>query len=63
LHERATVKLAEVEARIADLQVIATTLRAVLDAGCADLITCAASPVCPLPFADLATRTDDAPRG
>jgi MerR family mercuric resistance operon transcriptional regulator len=30
LHERATVKLAEVEARIADLQVIATTLRAEL---------------------------------
>lgn len=60
LQERAVVKLAEVKAKIADLQVIATTLRAALDAGCADLITCEATPGCPLPFADLAT--DDTPR-
>jgi len=39
LPERVAVKQAEVEAKIADLQVIATTLRAALEAGCADLIT------------------------
>ena len=55
LRERASVKLVEVEAKIADLQVIAATLRAALDAGCADLITCATTPECPLPFAELAT--------
>lgn len=54
LRERATVKLVEVETKIADLQVIATTLRAALDAGCADLMICAGIPECPLPFADLA---------
>jgi DNA-binding transcriptional MerR regulator len=51
LPARAAAKLAEVEARIADLQVVAGTLRAALDAGCRDLVTCAASPGCPLPFA------------
>jgi MerR family mercuric resistance operon transcriptional regulator len=59
LQERAAAKLGEVEAKISDLQVIASTLRAALDAGCADLITCAATPQCPLPFADLATRAGD----
>jgi len=54
LQERAAAKLAEVEAKVADLQVIAATLRAALDAGCANLITCVAIPECPLPFADLA---------
>jgi len=54
LRERATAKLAEVEAKIADLTVIAGTLRAALEAGCADLIECAGLPECPLPFADLA---------
>jgi MerR family mercuric resistance operon transcriptional regulator len=59
LRQRASVKLVEVETKIADLQVIATTLRAALDAGCADLTTCAATPECPLPFADLATSAAD----
>ena len=54
LHARAQQKLAEVDARIADLTVIRETLQAALDAGCDDLITCAATPRCPLPFADLA---------
>jgi DNA-binding transcriptional MerR regulator len=53
LPARAQAKLAEVEARIADLQVIAGTLRAALDAGCADLVTCAGSACCPIPFATL----------
>lgn len=56
LQRRAAAKLAEVETKIVDLQVIATTLRAALDAGCADLISCADEPECPLPFADLATH-------
>jgi MerR family mercuric resistance operon transcriptional regulator len=55
LQARARDKLADVEAKIADLTVIAGSLRAALDAGCDDLIDCAHSPGCPLPFADLAT--------
>ncbi|TYK51527.1 MerR family transcriptional regulator [Actinomadura decatromicini] len=55
LRESARAKLAEVEARITDLQVIADTLRQALDAGCDDLVACAAEESCPLPFADLAT--------
>jgi DNA-binding transcriptional MerR regulator len=54
LHARAAGKLAEVETKIADLQVIAGTLRAALAAGCDDLAECADSPCCPIPFADLA---------
>ena len=50
LHARARAKLAEVEARIADLTVIAGHLRAATDAGCDDLITCAQQPACPVPF-------------
>jgi MerR family mercuric resistance operon transcriptional regulator len=44
-----------VESRIADLEVIAATLRAAVDAGCDDLAACAASAGCPIPFADLAS--------
>ena len=50
LRDRATSKLAEVESRIADLTVIADTLRAALAYGCDDLTACATSPACPLPF-------------
>jgi hypothetical protein len=45
--------LTEIEAKIVDLQVIAYTLRATLDAGCDDLTTCATTDCCPLPFAEL----------
>jgi MerR family mercuric resistance operon transcriptional regulator len=55
LHARAVAKLAEVEARIADLQVVAGTLRAAVDAGCDDLVACANVPRCPIPFATGAT--------
>jgi DNA-binding transcriptional MerR regulator len=48
LQRRATAKLAEIEAKIADLQMIAGELRAALDAGCDDLATCATTPCCPL---------------
>src|SRR5262249_28044842 len=50
LPSRAAAKLAEVEAKIADLQVIASTLRAAIDLGCDDLTVCAQVPRCPLPF-------------
>lgn len=54
LQTRVRQKLAEVDARIADLTIIRETLHAALAAGCDDLIMCAATPQCPLPFADLA---------
>lgn len=44
LQASASAKLAEVETRISDLQVIAGTLRAALDAGCDDVVACADSP-------------------
>lgn len=50
LSERAAAKLRDIEARIAELETIAATLRAALDAGCDDLAECAAVPGCPLPF-------------
>lgn len=53
LRGRAAAKLEDVEARIADLQLMAATLRTALDAGCDDLLACATTEGCPLPFADL----------
>lgn len=50
LRQRAAAKLTEIESKIADLEVIATTLRAAIDAGCDDLTACATSSCCPLPF-------------
>lgn len=43
----------EVEQKIADLEVIRDTLRAAVAAGCDDLVACAASPGCPVPFVEL----------
>jgi len=63
LRSRAQAKLAEVEARIGDLQVIAATLRAAVDAGCDDLVACAGQPCCPIPFATLAVGVPDADAG
>jgi len=54
LRQRAAAKLAEVEGKIADLTLIADTLRTALDAGCDDLIECASEPRCPIPFTILA---------
>ncbi len=54
LQVRAQLKLAEVEQRLADLTVVRDTLRAALDAGCDDLVACANTPCCPLPFVELA---------
>lgn len=59
LQTRAREKLTDVEAKIADLTVIAKTLRAGLTAGSDDLATCAGDPACPLPFEELGdTRAD-----
>ena len=54
LQAQARTKLAEVDSRIADLQVIRDSLTAALDAGCYDLVECVESSCCPLPFADIA---------
>jgi DNA-binding transcriptional MerR regulator len=54
LQARARTKLAEIDARLADLHTIRDTLADAVDAGCDDLITCADSPRCPLPFSDRA---------
>ena len=45
-----TARLAEVESTIADMQLVARTLKATLEAGCTDLIECAGLPRCPVPF-------------
>ncbi|MEU7143297.1 MerR family transcriptional regulator [Nocardia sp. NPDC046473] len=50
LHARATTKLAEVDAKLAELSAVRDTLRAALTAGCDDLLECSESPCCPLPF-------------
>jgi DNA-binding transcriptional MerR regulator len=50
LQARAKGKLTEIEQKIADLQVIAATLRSAIDAGCDDLTACAATECCPIPF-------------
>jgi MerR family mercuric resistance operon transcriptional regulator len=62
LRERARAKLGEVEAKIADLRVIAGTLRAAIDAGCDDLVTCAGEPCCPIPFATIADGATEVER-
>jgi DNA-binding transcriptional MerR regulator len=62
LPERARAKLAEVEVKIADLQVIASTLRAAIAAGCDDLVACAGEECCPIPFATIARGVPDADR-
>jgi MerR family mercuric resistance operon transcriptional regulator len=47
LARHARAKLAEVEAKLADLHIIRGTLQAALDAGCDNLLACAAIPSCP----------------
>ncbi len=54
LQERARTKLAEVDAKIADLTTIRATLATALEAGCDDLTVCAANACCPIPFTGLA---------
>lgn len=61
LHSRAAAKLVEVEQRIAELAVIRDTLRQALDAGCDDLLECADTECCPLPFAELTAVSSSGP--
>ncbi|HEX2772764.1 MAG TPA: MerR family transcriptional regulator [Micromonosporaceae bacterium] len=58
LQARASQKLVEVEQKLADLTIIRDTLRAAISAGCDDLVACAGNSCCPLPFTDLAIRSD-----
>jgi MerR family mercuric resistance operon transcriptional regulator len=51
-----------VEQKIDDLVVIRDTLRQAVEAGCDDLVTCAGTQGCPLPFADLAEGSTSADR-
>lgn len=62
LAARAQLKLAEVEARISDLQAIADTLRAAVDAGCDDLVECSNNACCPIPFASIAREQPRSPQ-
>lgn len=50
LQARAATKLAEVDAKLAELTAVRDTLRAALAAGCDDLLACSESPGCPVPF-------------
>lgn len=51
LQARAAVKLAEIDAKLAELAAVRETLSAALAAGCDDLIACSENPCCPVPFA------------
>jgi MerR family transcriptional regulator, mercuric resistance operon regulatory protein len=62
LAARAHLKLAEVEAKITDLQTIADTLRAAVDAGCDDLVECASDACCPIPFPSIAGEKPPSPQ-
>ncbi len=55
LQARAQTKLADIEQKIADLVLIRDTLREAVAAGCDDLVACATSTCCPLPFSELGT--------
>ncbi|WP_345609206.1 MerR family transcriptional regulator [Pseudonocardia adelaidensis] len=53
LRDAAAEKLAEVEAKIADLLQVRAALTDVLAAGCSDLDECSCTPGCPIPFSEL----------
>ena len=57
LRQRAIDKNTEIDAKIADLTAIRTTLAEVVDARCDSLTNCTCAE-CPLPFADLAHGDD-----
>jgi DNA-binding transcriptional MerR regulator len=61
LTARAQAKLAEIEKKISDLEIIANTLRAAIDAGCDDLVECAGNDRCPIPFATLSKAAPSSP--
>jgi DNA-binding transcriptional MerR regulator len=59
LQSRTEAKLAEVDQKIADLQVIRASLVAARDAGCDDLVQCASSECCPIPFVQIGIRLEE----
>jgi DNA-binding transcriptional MerR regulator len=61
LQRRAAEKLREVEDRIADLVTIHDNLSAALDAGCDDLLACASTECCPIPFEALSDHAVGTP--
>jgi DNA-binding transcriptional MerR regulator len=58
LQSRTEAKLAEVDQKIADLKMIRASLVAARDAGCDDLVQCAESECCPIPFVQIGTRPE-----
>ncbi|BDT91534.1 hypothetical protein IFM12275_15100 [Nocardia sputorum] len=52
LQARGAAKLAQVDAKLAELTAVRDTLRAALASGCDDLLACSESPCCPVPFTD-----------
>ncbi len=56
LQAHAAAKIAEIDARISDLQIIRKTLAEAVAAGCDDLMECATTDCCPIPFTDIAQR-------
>lgn len=60
LRAQTAEKLAEVDQKLVELTEVRDTLRAALDAGCQDLLVCAETPCCPLPFDKAASVTGTA---
>jgi DNA-binding transcriptional MerR regulator len=60
LRQRATSKIAEIDAKIADLTAIRTTLTEVVDARCDSLTNCTCAD-CPIPFPTIGTHPDGDP--
>jgi DNA-binding transcriptional MerR regulator len=56
LRQRAIEKIAEIDAKIADLSAIRTTLSQVVDARCDSLTNCTCAD-CPIPFRTIGTAT------
>jgi DNA-binding transcriptional MerR regulator len=54
LQAHAAAKIAEIDARIDDLLLMRASLITAMEAGCDDLMTCARTDSCPLPFTGLA---------
>ena len=50
----AAAKIAEIDARIADLHLIRASLANAMEAGCEDLMACATTDCCQLPLAEIA---------
>jgi DNA-binding transcriptional MerR regulator len=58
LQSRAEAKLTEINAKIADLEVIRDSLIQARDAGCDDLVQCADEERCPIPFVQIGIRPE-----